>query len=150
MWTNKEAQPAPPQAPNPMPGATASNASSRGPGYLGAGLRIVGEITGNEDLKLDSQLEGTISLGGFRVTVGPSAHVVGEITAREVVVAGEVTGNINARDRLEIKKGSSVVGDLSTARILLEDGAYFKGAIEIDTSKTQVGADLDTLLAHAR
>jgi cytoskeletal protein CcmA (bactofilin family) len=76
--------------------------------------------------------------------------VDGEIKAREVVVSGKVTGNINARDRLEIKKGSSVVGDMSTARIMIEEGAYFKGAIEIDSSNTQVGADLDTLLSKAK
>ena len=119
-------------------------------GYLGPSLKIKGEITGNEDLQLDSQIEGSISIGGFRLTVGPSSHVDGDIVAREVIVSGEVRGNINARDRLEIKKGSSVVGDLSTARITIEEGAYFKGAIEIDSSKTQVGADLDTLLGNTK
>ena len=119
-------------------------------GYLGPGLKIKGEITGNEDLQLDSQIEGSISIGGFRLTVGPNSHVDGDIVAREVIVSGKVRGNINARDKLEIKKGSSVVGDLSTARITIEEGAYFKGAIEIDSSKTQVGADLDTLLGNTK
>jgi len=146
MWTNKDAQPDSPATPaiNP-PGAPA-----RTTGYLGAGLQIKGEITGNEDLRLDCKLEGTISLGGFRLTVGSSSHVDGDITAREVIVSGEVKGNINARDRLEIKKGSSVAGDLSTARIIIEEGAYFSGAVEIDRSNTQVGADLDTLLGNAK
>jgi cytoskeletal protein CcmA (bactofilin family) len=146
MWTNKDGQSGPPegQAPN------TSSSSGRQPVQLGASLRIKGEITGNEDLRLDSQFEGSISLGGFRLTIGPSSHVDGEIIAREVIVLGEVIGNISARDKLEIKKGSSVVGDLSTARIMIEEGAYFKGAIEIDTTKTQVGADLDTLLSKAK
>ncbi len=146
MAANKDGQPGPSElaAPNAM------SSPPRAPVHLGASLRIKGEITGNEDLKLDSQFEGSISLGGFRLTVGPTCRVDGEIVAREVIVLGEVTGNISARDRLEIKKGSSVTGDLSTARILIEEGAYFKGGIEIDSSKTQVGADLDTLLGKGK
>jgi cytoskeletal protein CcmA (bactofilin family) len=149
MWTNKDPQPGPSDGPvtNSL---SSSHSSGRQPVQLGASLKIKGEITGNEDLRLDSQFEGSISLGGFRLTIGPSSHVDGEIVAREVVVLGEVTGNISARDKLEIKKGSTVVGDLSTARIMIEEGAYFKGAIEIDTTKTQVGADLDTLLSKAK
>ena len=146
MWTNKDAQPSPSESPFP----NTSNSPGRPAVQLGASLKIKGEISGNEDLRLDSQFEGSISLGGFRLTIGPSSHVDGEIVAREVVVLGEVNGNISARDKLEIKKGSTVVGDLSTARIMIEEGAYFKGAIEIDTSKTQVGADLDTLLGKAK
>jgi cytoskeletal protein CcmA (bactofilin family) len=146
MWTNKDSQPGPLE--NPIPNT--SSLPTRQPVQLGASLKIKGEISGNEDLRLDSQFEGSISLGGFRLTIGPSSHVDGEIVAREVVVLGEVTGNISARDKLEIKKGSTVVGDLSTARIMIEEGAYFKGAIEIDTTKTQVGADLDTLLGKAK
>jgi cytoskeletal protein CcmA (bactofilin family) len=146
MWNNKDGQPSPAPAPTP----NVAGSTGRAPGYLGASLRIRGEISGNEDLKLDGQFDGTISLGGFRLTLGATSRVQGEIVAREVVVSGEVNGNIAARDRLEIKNGSSVVGDLSTARILVEEGAYFKGSIEIDSSKTQVGADLDTLLGKAR
>src|ERR1700722_16941208 len=70
--------------------------------YLGSGLQIKGEITGNEDLRLDSTVEGLISIGGFRLTVGSSAHLVGDIVAREAVISGEVTGDISAYDRIEI------------------------------------------------
>ena len=118
--------------------------------YLGPGLKITGEISGNEDLWLDSKVEGSVSIGGFRLTIGQKSEVDGEVVAREVVVSGKVTGNISARDRLEVKKGSTVIGDLSTARILIEDGAYLKGAVEIDRSNTRVGADLDTLLGKAK
>ena len=97
------------------PGAPARDRLSR------SGPQIKEKSAGNEDLRLDCKLEGTISLGGFRLTVGSSSHVDGDITAREVIVSGEVKGNINARDRLEIKKGSSVAGDLSTARIIIEE-----------------------------
>ena len=139
--------PSGPSAPLP---STASGSALRSPAYLGASLHIKGEITGNEDLRLDSKVEGSISIGGFRLTVGQSSRVEGDIVAREVFVQGQVSGNISARDRLELKKGSSVTGDLGTARIMIEDGAYFKGSVEIDRSNTQVGADLDTLLGSAK
>ncbi|HLJ24824.1 MAG TPA: polymer-forming cytoskeletal protein [Candidatus Acidoferrales bacterium] len=125
-------------------------ANSGNTAYLGPGLKITGEISGNEDLWLDSKIEGSVSIGGFRLTIGQKSEVEGEVVAREVVVSGKVTGNISARDRLEVKKGSTVVGDLSTARILIEDGAYLKGAVEIDRSNTRVGADLDTLLGKSK
>jgi cytoskeletal protein CcmA (bactofilin family) len=146
MWTNKDAQAGPPA----RPASNAPGSNANGQCYLGPGLWIKGEITGNEDLRIDSQVEGSISIGGFRLTIGPNSRVDGEIVAREAVVSGKVTGNINARDRLEIKNGSSVIGDLSTARISIEEGAYFKGSVEIDRSHTQVGTDLDSLLGKAK
>ncbi len=130
--------------------STTPAATDRKPAYLGPGLVIKGEISGNEDLWLESKVEGSISIGGFRLTIGQSSAVDGEVVAREVVVAGKVTGDISARDRLEVKKGSTVIGDLATARILIEDGAYLKGAVEIDRSNTRVGADLDTLLGNSK
>jgi cytoskeletal protein CcmA (bactofilin family) len=146
MWTNKDAQVGPSARPASNPPSSTGQTLS----YLGPGLWIKGEITGNEDVRLESQVEGSISIGGFRLTVGPNSHVNGEIVAREAVVSGKVTGNIIARDRLEIKNGSDVTGDLSTARIVIEDGAYFKGAVEVDRSNSQVGTDLDTLLGNAK
>lgn len=123
-----------------------SNFAVRTPSYLGPGLRIKGQVTGNEDLRIDGRIEGPISLGDFRLTVGSTAQVNGEIAAREIVVYGEVKGNLRARDRLEIKKDSSVLGQLVTARITIEDGAYVKGTVEIERSNTQVSTDHDALL----
>ena len=117
--------------------------------YLGPRLLIKGDITGDEDLQIDSQVEGSVSLGGHRLTVGTGGRVAGEITAREVVIYGQVDAEIRARDRVELKKGGSLVGDVATARIAIEEGGYFKGAIEIDNSRTQVGADLTTLLGRS-
>lgn len=99
---------------------------------LGASLHIKGEISGNEDLQVDGTVEGLIQLDDRKLTVGASAKVTADLVAREVVVYGSVKGNLRARDRIEIKKDGSVIGDLTTARIMIEDGAYFKGAIEID------------------
>src|SRR5271163_1339876 len=111
-----------------------ANASSSGSGTarLGASLHVKGEITGNEDLAIDGSVEGLIQLEDRKLTIGASAKVTADVIAREVVVYGNVKGNLRARDRIEIKKDGSVVGDLTTARIMIEDGAYFKGSIEID------------------
>jgi len=107
-------------------------ATSSGSARLGASLHVKGEITGNEDLAIDGSVEGLVQLEDRKLTIGASARVTADIVAREVVVYGNVKGNLRARDRIEIKKDGSVVGDLTTARIMIEDGAYFKGSIEIE------------------
>jgi cytoskeletal protein CcmA (bactofilin family) len=111
-------------------GATADRATAR----LGASLHVKGEITGNEDLLIDGSVEGLVQLDEKKLTVGATAKLTADIIAREVVVYGSVKGNLRAKDRIEIKKDGSVHGDLTTARIMIEDGAYFKGSIEIDKS----------------
>ena len=108
---------------------------------LGPSLHVKGEINGNEDLHVDGSVEGLISLEDRKLTVGASAKVSADIVAREIVVFGSVKGNLRARDRIEIKKDGSVVGDLTTARIMIEDGAYFKGSIEIERGDAQPGAE---------
>ena len=109
-------------------GATADRATAR----LGPSLHIKGEITGNEDLLIEGSVEGLVQLDERKLTVGATAKLTADIIAREVVVYGTVKGNLRAKDRIEIKKDGSVNGDLTTARIMIEDGAYFKGSIEID------------------
>jgi cytoskeletal protein CcmA (bactofilin family) len=111
-------------------GATADRATAR----LGASLHVKGEISGNEDLLIDGTVEGLVQLDERKLTVGATAKVTADIIAREVVVYGSVKGNLRAKDRIEIKKDGSVNGDLTTSRIMIEDGAYFKGSIEIDKS----------------
>jgi cytoskeletal protein CcmA (bactofilin family) len=118
---------------------TYSSTSSGNTARLGSSLHVKGEITGNEDLLIDGTVEGLVQLEDRKLTVGASAKVTADVIAREVVVYGNVKGNLRARDRIEIKKDGSVVGDLTTARISIEDGAYFKGSIEID--KTGDAAD---------
>ena len=110
---------------------------------LGASLHVKGEISGNEDLHIDGSVEGLVQLEDRKLTVGASAKLTADVIAREVVVYGSVKGNLRARDRIEIKKDGSVVGDLTTARIMIEDGAYFKGSIEIDRTASSSDADLD-------
>src|SRR3981189_812335 len=101
---------------------------------LGASLHVKGEISGSEDLHIDGSVEGLVQLDDRKLTIGATAKLTADVVAREVVVYGSVKGNLRARDRIEIKKDGSVVGDLTTARIMIEDGAYFKRSIEIDKS----------------
>jgi cytoskeletal protein CcmA (bactofilin family) len=108
---------------------------------LGASLHIKGSITGTEDLQIDGKVEGPISLRGHGLTIGAGAQLNSEIEAREVVVYGKVIGNLHARDRVDVKTDGSVVGDISTARISIEDGAQFKGRIEIDPTKSHAAAN---------
>jgi cytoskeletal protein CcmA (bactofilin family) len=122
--------------------ATSDRASAR----LGSSLHVKGEISGSEDLLIDGSVEGLIQLDERKLTVGATAKVTADIIAREVVVYGTVKGNLRAKDRIEIKKDGSVNGDLTTSRIMIEDGAYFKGSIEIDKS----GADKDSHSAFAK
>jgi len=109
-------------------GAAADRATAR----LGSSLRVKGEISGDEDLHIDGTVEGAVQLGEGKLTVGATANVTADIIAREVVVCGNVKGIVRAKGKIEIKKDGSVIGDLTTAQIIIEDGAYFKGSIEID------------------
>jgi cytoskeletal protein CcmA (bactofilin family) len=114
-----------------------------GTARLGASLHVKGEITGNEDLTIDGSVEGLVHLEDRKLTIGANARITADVIAREVVVYGNVKGNLRARDRIEIKKDGSVVGDLTTARIMIEDGAYFKGSIEIDKAGEAADNDLE-------
>jgi cytoskeletal protein CcmA (bactofilin family) len=109
-----------------------STPSSHNQACLGASVHVKGHISGAEDLQIDGKVEGPGVLEGQRLTVGRSGQLHSEIRAREVVVYGKVIGNLHAKDRVEIKKDGSVVGDINTTRISIEDGAYFKGRIEIE------------------
>jgi cytoskeletal protein CcmA (bactofilin family) len=114
---------------------------------LGASLHFKGEISGSEDLHVSGNVEGHIRLGDRNLTVGASAKLTADIEAREVVVYGSVKGNLHASGRIEIKKDGSVIGDLTTGRVIIEDGAYFKGSIEIDRKAD--GTSTETLAAAA-
>jgi cytoskeletal protein CcmA (bactofilin family) len=118
-------------------GVTSARSSAR----LGASIEIKGQLTGAEALQIDGKVDGPISLQGHELTVGPTAHLNSEIHASELVVSGKVVGNVHVRGRVDIKKEGSIVGDIFSARISIEDGAHFKGRIEIDPTKSQAAAD---------
>jgi cytoskeletal protein CcmA (bactofilin family) len=116
-------------------GATADPAPSR----LGSSLYVKGEISGNEDLYIDGTVEGLVQLDERKVTVGATAKLTADIIAADVIVYGNVKGNVRGKGKIEIKKDGSVNGDLTTAQIIIEDGAYFKGSIEIEKSGEKEG-----------
>jgi cytoskeletal protein CcmA (bactofilin family) len=117
--------------------ASESESASRGgsaksdQSVIGKGLFLKGEITGSDSLFIDGRVEGAINLPGSRVTLGRNGQVGANITAREVVVSGKVRGNVTATDRIDIRAEGALNGDVSAARISIEDGAYFKGGIDI-------------------
>jgi len=98
---------------------------------IGKSLVIKGEVTGSESLYIDGRVEGSINLAGNRVTVGRNGVVAANINAREIVVLGKVRGNLTASDRVDIRSDGSLTGDVVAARISIEDGAFFKGGIDI-------------------
>jgi len=98
---------------------------------IGKGLLVKGEITGSESLYIDGKVEGSINLPGNRVTVGRNGQVAASIAAREIVVLGKIRGNVSATDRVDIRAEGALTGDVIAARISIEDGAFFKGGIEL-------------------
>src|SRR6202049_4090973 len=114
-----------PAAPRPATTTTADQAT------IGKSLVIKGEVTGSESLYIDGRVEGSINLSGNRVTVGRNGVVAANINAREIVVLGKVRGNLTASDRVDIRSDGSLTGDVIAARISIEDGAFFKGGIDI-------------------
>jgi cytoskeletal protein CcmA (bactofilin family) len=99
--------------------------------HIGKSVVIKGELSGSEDLHVDGEVEGNIDLKEHVLTIGPHGRVRANVQAREIVVHGKVDGNLNGTDRVELKRSAVQVGDISTQRIVIEDGAFFKGAIDI-------------------
>jgi len=118
----------------PVRPAAASAAAPAGTGEqatIGKSLIVKGELSGSESLYIDGKVEGAINLPGNRVTVGRNGQVAANIMAREIVVLGKVRGNCQASDRVDIRSEGSLTGDVIAARISIEDGAFFKGGIDI-------------------
>ncbi len=118
---------------------------------IGKSLIIKGEVSGSESLYIDGKVEGAINLPGNRVTVGRNGQVAANIIAREVVVLGKVRGNVQASDRVDIRSEGSLTGDVAAARISIEDGAYFKGGIDIrKPGDTKGGAPAEPAIVEAK
>src|SRR6201997_930836 len=132
----KEATPV--SASTPM-GRIEPESSRGGSATIGKAVKIVGQIYSKEELYVDGDLEGTLEALEHKLTIGPNGTVHASVKAREVVVLGTIQGNVEAADKIEIRKDAKLVGDIKTARIIIEDGAYFKGSIDIvrqDAKKT--------------
>jgi len=133
MWNKQttteepsQTQPSKPEVDSPRPATPSAISSAR----IGPSLTIKGSVTGEEDLQIDGKVDGPVTIRG-RLTVGVSGQLTAGVKARELAVYGKVSGNVDARDRVDIKKDGAVIGDIQTARISIEDGAIFRGSIEI-------------------
>lgn len=157
MWWEKKTQtvalpqPHPVSAPPETPGLEDSmtNLTSRSSEpplashdqtVFGQSVVLHGDLAGKEDLLIEGQVEGTINVPDHCVTIGAHGEVKAEIQARQVVILGSVTGNISARERIEIRKTGQVVGDLVAAAIAIEGGAFLKGSIDIQRDQNQEAA----------
>ena len=98
---------------------------------IGQSVVIKGELSCGEDLYIDGQVEGTINPKGNRLTIGPNGRVKANVTACAVVVQGKLEGNIQASDRVDLRQSAVVMGDIATQRISIDEGAYFKGSLNI-------------------
>jgi cytoskeletal protein CcmA (bactofilin family) len=114
-----------------MPMGRVEPDSQRSSATIGKAVKIIGQIFSKEDLYMDGDLEGSVEALEHKLTVGPNGTVHAGIKAREVVALGTIQGNVEATDKIEIRKDAKLVGDIRTARIIIEDGAYFKGSIDI-------------------
>ena len=106
---------------------------------IGKAVKVVGQIFTKEDLYVDGDVEGTIESQDNKVTVGPNGRVQAGIKAREVVILGQVKGNVEAADKVDILKDARLEGDIVSSRISIEDGALFKGSIDIRKAETKPG-----------
>ena len=107
------------------------SAPGGGSATIGKAVMVKGQIFSREDLVIDGEVEGTVEAHEHRVTVGPNGKVHAGVKAREIVVLGTIHGNVEATDKIDIRKDAKLVGDIKTSRIVIEDGAYFKGSIDI-------------------
>jgi cytoskeletal protein CcmA (bactofilin family) len=105
--------------------------------HIGKSVLVKGELSGSEDLYLDGEVEGSIDLKGHSLTIGPHGRVRANVHARDVVVHGKVEGNLRAAERVELKKTAVLMGDIFTQRIMIEEGAFFKGGIDIQKEPTK-------------
>jgi len=102
---------------------------------IGKSVVVKGELSGSEDLMVDGEVEGSITMRGQTLTVGPNGRVRANVEARNVVLYGRLDGDIHASDRVDLRKSASLAGNISTARISIEDGAFFKGGIDIQKAE---------------
>lgn len=127
-----------------------STAASGDFAHIGKSVNIKGELSGSEDIYVDGRVEGSIQLAGNSLTVGPNGRVRANVTARNVTVGGALDGNIQASERTELRKSAVVNGDVQTKRIAIEEGAYFKGKLEIlAESRPQAGSGMSAAAAQA-
>lgn len=129
---NDERPPAPaPHAPTAPARVVEPEPSRGGSAMIGKSVTIRGQIAAREDLTIDGEVEGTIEAQEHRIVIGPNGRVRATVKAREVIILGQLFGNVEAGDKAELRRDGKLVGDVRTMRIAIEDGAWFKGSIDI-------------------
>ena len=118
------------------------------PARIGKTIVIRGEIKGSEDLTIDGRVEGTVQLGENRLTIGPNASVAADLIAKDVLVMGQVQGNINATGRVELRAGCLVEGDVRALRLAIEDNAGFHGKVDLTQGTAKPAAAAPTASAE--
>jgi cytoskeletal protein CcmA (bactofilin family) len=106
---------------------------------IGKSVIIKGELSGSEDLTIEGQVDGKIELKQNILTIGPNGRIKAQVIAKAVVVQGEVTGNITASERIDIRDNGSVDGDLAAPRVAIADGAHFRGGIDMQKPGAKPG-----------
>ncbi|MGI4855077.1 MAG: bactofilin family protein [Janthinobacterium lividum] len=109
--------------------------ATEGTTVLGKSITVRGEIIGSEDLTIDGLVDGTITLTESRLTVGPNAKVIGDLMVHDAIILGHCEGATTATGRVELRKGGTLLGDLTAARLSIEDGAAFRGKVSLTGSK---------------
>lgn len=99
--------------------------------HIGKSVFIKGELSGSEDLYFDGEVEGRIDLGAHSLTIGPNGRIRANVRAKNVVVNGKVDGDISGSERVELRRSALMVGNIATQRVVVEEGAFFKGQIDI-------------------
>ncbi len=117
---------------------------------IGQSIHIKGELTGNEDLTIEGKVEGKVMLKDHNLTVGANGKIVAEVHAKTVMVLGEVSGNITADDKVEVAATGTMRGDILAPRVVLADGAKFKGAIDMDKKPAGAAASASSGAAASR
>ena len=107
------------------------------PARIGKSVVICGEVRGNEDLIIDGRVEGTVTLTDSRLTIGASANLASDLSAKDILILGHVQGNILASGRVELRAGCQVEGDIRALRLAVEDNAVFRGKVDLTQSASK-------------
>jgi cytoskeletal protein CcmA (bactofilin family) len=118
------------------------------PARIGKSVIICGEVKGSEDLIVDGRVEGTINLSESRLTVGPTADVAADLTARDVLILGHVHGNVVANGRVELRAGCVMEGDIRALRLAVEDNAVFRGRVDLTQGAAKPAEPAQTVVAE--
>ena len=113
------------------------------PARIGKTVVIRGEVKGSEDLVVDGRVEGTVNLAESRLTIGPTANVAADLTAKDILILGQVQGNMVASGRVELRAGCQVEGDIRALRLAVEDNAVFRGKVDL-TQAVSKGSEAAT------